>query len=85
MASESETLYYNWPAVRHLISTLETEGTSWVGTTRKLLESPTVDYAQVKVAEMLMEQNSAVLHELRQLLGYWEHHHTADGRIPVQR
>ena len=86
MAPESETLYYNWPAVRHLISTLETEGTTWGGTVRKLLETPgTVDYAQVKIAEMLLDQNTAVLHELRQLLGYWEHHHATDGKIPVQR
>ncbi len=85
MASESEQLYYNWPAVRHLISTLETDVTVSGATMSKLLESATVDYAQVKIAEMLIEQDSAILHELRQLLGYWEHHHAADDRIPVQR
>lgn len=67
--------YYTWPAVRQLISQLEAESSQWGRAVGKLLETPTVDFAQVEIARMTIADTSAKLHELRQLLGYWEETH----------
>lgn len=85
MTKDERDLYYTWPAVRQLINQLEAESSQWGRTIGKLLESPAVEYAQVEIARMTITETNARLHELRQLLGYWEEtHHSTRISLPIQ-
>ena len=83
--TKDEQNYYTWPAVRQLISQLEADSSQWGRSMNKLLESSTpVDFANVELARMGVAETNARLHELRQLLGYWEEtHHSTRISLPI--